>query len=477
MSSVFSQWHEQPRLVALVASIPGKAMLWLVSVPLILWLGGNLLVAVALAAVTTMPSRKRLLLSIAALGVVLDGLLRRHDAGLDMQFLLDGLPPGVALSGLLIKASVVVGMLYIAYRICREYNRWPAFARRSPVLFLHAGLWLAMILSVLPPLAVLLQVSFLAWRLSYMVKYASRGLIAESRFSDHLMYLMPAWGGTSAPFGKGLDYLSRHEANDGESLARSQLAGFKLLLLASAWTVARDLLDAFAFGQPVERVGTIGLSWSMDLPRLAAAIAGDSASLGWIQTWSVLALELVRDVLSIAITGHLVVACLRLFGFNVFRNTYKPLLAESVVDYWGRYYYYFKELLVDFFFYPTYLRMNQVNPRLRIFLAVFAAAFAGNVYYHVLYMPAPVVQGDFQLVWDTWGTRLIYCALLALGIWVSMLRQQHNRGKSRSKDFFSRLRRMAGVWLFFGVIQVWNQKSVESGTVDAFRFFFRLLGF
>lgn len=50
--------------------------------------------------------------------------------------------------------------------------------------------------------------------------------------------------------------------------------------------------------------------------------------------------ELVRQVLRHAVNGHAVIGTLRLFGFKVFRNTYKPLLAESRVAFWGRYYYF-----------------------------------------------------------------------------------------------------------------------------------------
>jgi len=62
--------------------------------------------------------------------------------------------------------------------------------------------------------------------------------------------------------------------------------------------------------------------------------------------WVGLYLELVWETLSLAAKGHVWIGVLRLFGFNVFRNTYKPLLAETVVDFWNRYYYYFKELMM-----------------------------------------------------------------------------------------------------------------------------------
>ena len=93
----------------------------------------------------------------------------------------------------------------------------------------------------------------------------------------------------------------------------------------------------------------------------------------------------ISDVLKLAARGHEIVGVLRLFGFNVFRNTYKPLLAPSLVEFWNRYYYYFKELLVDFFFFPTYVRRFRTSPRLRMLAATLAAAGFGNLYYHLLF--------------------------------------------------------------------------------------------
>ena len=69
------------------------------------------------------------------------------------------------------------------------------------------------------------------------------------------------------------------------------------------------------------------------------------ARVPWTAAWSALYAGLVWDVLKIAARGHEIVGALRLFGFNVFRNTYKPLLAPSLVEFWNRYYYYFKEML------------------------------------------------------------------------------------------------------------------------------------
>jgi len=172
--------------------------------------------------------------------------------------------------------------------------------------------------------------------------------------------------------------------------------------------------------------------------------------------WASVYLELIRITLLLAITGHVIVGCLRLLGFNVFRNTYKPLLAESIVDFWGRYYFYFKELLVDLFFYPAFLSCSWAGKKLRLFIAVFAAAFAGNMYFHFLLRYELVTNLEFASLWADLGPRLIYCGLLAFGIWISMLRQEKRRAGDVRETALVRLRRIAGVWTFFGVINIWN---------------------
>jgi hypothetical protein len=52
------------------------------------------------------------------------------------------------------------------------------------------------------------------------------------------------------------------------------------------------------------------------------------------------------------------------------------------MDYFNRFHYYFKELLVDFFFIPTFFKMFRNYPRLRMFFATFMAAGVGNAIWH-----------------------------------------------------------------------------------------------
>ncbi len=87
-------------------------------------------------------------------------------------------------------------------------------------------------------------------------------------------------------------------------------------------------------------------------------------------------------MLTLSIWGHIIIATCRMAGFKALRNTWSPLQSKTIAEFWNRYYYYFKELLVEFFFYPTFLRFFKTKPRLRMFMATMAAAGLGNMLYH-----------------------------------------------------------------------------------------------
>jgi hypothetical protein len=217
--------------------------------------------------------------------------------------------------------------------------------------------------------------------------------------------------------------------------------------------------------------------WSFGVP-LLADLLGDRAEAGAATGWLAVYLELIAATTGLAVFGHVIVGSLRLLGFNVFRNTYKPLFATSIVEFWNRFYYYFKELLVEMFFYPAFYRSAWAGPRVRMLVAVLAAAFAGNAYFHLIRDYEIVLAADWPAVVTYWIPRLIYCFLLALGIWLSMLRQQEVRKRSdRPAGRLARLRAIAGVWTFFGLLHVWLVDPPIADAARRARFFASLLGF
>ena len=408
----------------------------------------------------TPPARRRMLLSLAALGVGTVTTLQtlaKHE-GLS-------LPAGGWHGALVVLAQFL--LLWLLYRAAVSFGRLPAPVRRHPQWALHASYWLMLVVlwtttpaaglwrAVLFGLALLYPV--VIWRCAYLVLAGQHGRMKGTGITDHVFYLWPAYGGSNTPYGKGLAYLSQHEASTTEDLARSQLAGIKLLLLAVVWRLVLTLFEGTVYGSGNGLTRATG-GLTLGVPDLSALLA-QTGSPAPMQGWMSVYCQLFEDVLRLAVKGHMIVGMLRLWGFNVFRNTYKPLLAESVVEFWNRYFYYFKELLSTFFFMPTFTGVGKRLrhwPRLRLLAAVFAAAFVGNVYYHVIKDAAAMAQGQLLLVLKAQQSRMFYCLLLALGIFVSMLREQQRRGQSARGGTAPRWLRVFGVWTFFSLISIWN---------------------
>jgi hypothetical protein len=439
-----SQFHENEKTIA-----------WLRDCRVIQWLT---------------PSRRRAVLVFGATigGVV--GLFNRHAEWRDYAKLDTWLAPSLALPLLFV-------LVYLLYLAAKHFQRLPAAVRRRPQIAFHLLFWLLLAWIWLAPLGpgiwqtvialIALSLPFILWRIGYTLMSGQRGKAAKTTFKDHLFYFWPIWGGTNTPIGKGADYLAQHEARSADAYARSVLAGVKLLLLSRLWDLTRMVMAALVFANPKSPFMPLLGEYSLNIPRVQSILGGSVAATPFT-TWASLYFELVWETLEVAENGHVWVGLLRLFGFHVFRNTYKPLRAESITEFWSRYHYYFKELLVDFFFLPTYVRYFKRWPRLRMLAAVFAAAFAGNMYHHVLKAKNSLVAGEFADLWIMLNPRLVYCFLLAVGIYCAMLREQKTRGtKTQVRSAaapLSRVLKIAGVWTFYCIIHIWNLKGSSSIT-------------
>jgi len=153
-------------------------------------------------------------------------------------------------------------------------------------------------------------------------------------------------------------------------------------------------------------------------------------------------------------------------GFLALRNTYRPLRSRSIAEFWNRYLYYFKELLVDFFFYPTFMRYFKRWPRLRLFAATFAAACLGNMFFHFF-----IQMGDIEKfgLWKTlagFNVFMFYTIVLAVGIGISQLREP------REKSGWIRGQLVPSICVagFFCVLRVFDYGSNSPPLQEHFRF-------
>lgn len=343
--------------------------------------------------------------------------------------------------------------------------RWPKsrFGRR-PILFLLTG-FTALIL--LAGLATPHTLSYsIAWDLvgleaSYIwfIGYAllDRGSKPKGDLSLELASFRPLWGSTNTPFPKGAAYLRRIEAQNPEQLAIVQLKGLKLL----AWAILLALLQSawINFFHGHLRIPTA-------IEALDMSVRGTPVA--WHLRWESLILAFFELVLGISIMGHRLIAFCRMAGFNALRNTCRPLSSTTIAEFFNRFYYYFKELLVDLFFYPAFLRYWKKHRRLRLAFATFAAAFVGNGFYHF--------TRDWQIIRDlgpwkaleNYQTMFFYNSVLTIGLCVSQLRK---RGPKPIGFFRGHVFPILGVCSFYCLLSVFEISERMYPLIDHLRFF------
>jgi hypothetical protein len=275
-----------------------------------------------------------------------------------------------------------------------------------------------------------------------------------------LFHFQPFWGSTNVPYPKGENYLARIEAKTDQALAVTQLKGLKLVLWASVLKVVLALFDQLVHGTP----GCFSrwLPGSFAVPDIQVVIAAHLArqpfprGLCWL---SVMA-NFCSILLNISIMGHFIIGICRMAGFNALRNTYNPLASTTIADFYNRVYYYFKELLVDFFFYPAYLRYFKNRPRLRLFFATLAAAGFGNLLYHILASVGAASQIGLWRLIVGFHVYAIYAMILGLAIAISQIRSM-GRAQARSG-----LVGTLGVLLFYSLIMVLDSHNFSWSIAD-----------
>jgi len=470
--------EQDPRLLRWVQTHAGRIAVLLVFISsLAVTLRGSLLLdtALILTLVTWLPSRRRTILLFAALYWALLHVHLRWDllvavrgrSGSELV-----LPDfGVFRFQVIAAALLACALIHLWFRA-----RPDTLAARYPAWFLAAiHLSLALTLSALPWLG---PVSLYAWGFllafgSYLwfLAYALLDLRRRPNrdFVDQLGLFHPFWGSTSTPFPKGVAYADEIEARDSEALAVSQLKGVKLIWWSLLLAAAAAGLRAVFFGHPLLGEGRLGFGIPVPPLEIAFEASAQGRPFPWHQNALAMFLDLALDGLSLSVWGHQFIATARMAGFNARRNTYKPFLATSVSDFFNRYYYYFKELLVDCFFYPVIYSLPRRRIKLSLFVATLAAAGIGNFAYHLIRDLHVVAERGFMRTLVDSRVHALYCLVLAIAIFVSQLRRIG--GRSEPPTGLSRWRRIVLVWLFFALLSTLYVDMRNTAIVDHLRFF------
>ncbi len=265
------------------------------------------------------------------------------------------------------------------------------------------------------------------------------------------------WNISIVPLGKGLANLTKLQAKDAGQLAAMQVRGLALLLECM---LLKMFLVIFVF------IAHAKLNIPSDQHAFIRQLEGSPYP--WYTCWASLFCAFIESVLRLAFLGNAFVACARVAGFNLLRNTYHPFSAATIAEFWNRYYYYFKELLVDFFFYPTFLRCFKHHERLRLLFATFMASCVGNIVFHFFKDIRAVAEFGLVDAITGFQTYAFYALLLTLGICCSQLAKPKPRNALLGR---------ARVWLFFCLLQVFAYEGRDAHLAQHLEFLLHLFGF
>jgi hypothetical protein len=372
----------------------------------------------------------------------------------------------------------VIGMalaLIVAVLLWMIIRRWPkGLAGRRPRLALLGVFAASVGAALLMPGG---RVSVVLWSLVaslsaclWIFSFALTDRADTSLWPNAAMFFsfFPAALASTTPFFKRPSAMRRMEAKTAEERAVVQLKGLKLL----AWSFLLSLVWA-----------TLDMAWSaVGIPKLTDAIAASTAhhSPSWYLCWASLLTGFVDSVLRTAIWGNTVVAGCRLAGFKLLRNSYRPLEARTVVDFWNRYYYYFKELIGDFFFYPVYMRCFKQHPRARMLFATWVAVGLGVPLFHFVRDINVVRELGLWHAVTGYHVYMCYATMLSIGIGVSQIRKMavpRDLPRNPQGSFLrTRVLPIAGVILFFCFLQVFDELRRTVPIREHLLFLTRLIG-
>jgi len=374
---------------------------------------------------------------------------------------------------------IVTAILFCAlfhYLVQRSHGTW---LYRRPVTTLLVGYVVLLTIASYAPLSPIQQAylwGFLIvlgrflWYLGYTL--LDRNAVPGTKFIYQLGHYLPFWGGSSTPFPKGAAYLRKIEAKNAEELAISQLKGIKLIFWAFFLYIILRVFEMVVYGKTIYNVA---LPIHLNIPSFWDAFthAQSGESYPWYINWAVVLANFLKGMLSLSIWGHIIIATCRMAGFKALRNTWRPLQSKTIAEFWNRYYYYFKELLVEFFFYPTYLRFFKTKPRLRMFMATMAAAGMGNVLYHFIRDIDYIVKLGIWEALMAFQVYLFYGLLLGTAIGLSQLRNQNRKQNTHWLNTY--IAAPITVIGFYCILHIFDSPNREYGLNAYFTFLMSMI--
>ena len=229
-----------------------------------------------------------------------------------------------------------------------------------------------------------------------------------------------------APIPRGESTIKAVEATNSDALRVSQSKGVILVIWAGVLLIVSKWVGAFLFAEPFFGVR---LAQGATLPNVTRALEAIShhQRFSILGTWQIIFGEFFQHLAFIAAWGHLIVGVARFSGYQSLRNTYRPLSSTTFVEFFNRYNYFYKELLVQIFYYPAFFgwakRFFPRSLRARVGFSVFFSTGFANFVIHIFLHIEDYLRAPFLSALHKNAQYALYCFCLSVAVTLSQLNQ------------------------------------------------------
>lgn len=280
------------------------------------------------------------------------------------------------------------------------------------------------------------------------------------RWWHGLIFLRPFWQVVFvAPIPRGRTDLGHQPIPTPERWDTLQRSGLKLLVWATALNGTQIFVSSIVFDVPVANVFAFAEPFRLHLPDLRELVIGERplAQVACSSLWLIIVVDFLMHFLRFAYWGHTIISVVRMLGFDAFRNTYRPFESKSLAEFFGRFNFYYKEILWRAFFFPAFRRFFRGRLRARIIFAVFVSVGLGN-FLLLLVRDSVLISSLGPLgILQAYSVYAVYCVTLSIALSLSLM-LSFDRPRARRR--WTQVIAVASYVLFFSILRVFDDAFV-----------------
>ena len=378
---------------------------------------------------------------------------------------------------LLVKLCVAAIYVLLFYL----FRRYFAFASRYIVL-ISVCIYIATLVLIKVVLPEESSLQIFLWMFIYVFSVAvwNFAYISLSKFKPNwsqMSLLLPMWRSvavTSAPIHRGIRDFEYVYKQDGVERTSCQISGLRLLY----WSL---LIRYTGFFVSDVVFGTTTLSYvpfSFHLPNyfgMPFDIYYRFSIPLWKSWMGLFANSFIFLTVNVASLIGIMVSVARMCGFRFYRNTYKPYLANSFHDFFNRVFFFYNELLINFFFYPfwKFSKVLKLPKKTRLFLVTFFTVLIGGEIIHFMRVFRGLENLSLIDMFSIYAGRLPYFFLLGLFSAISVV----SKGKSETlPKWYIQGPRVFFYFALYSICTLAQSNYTRMDFVEQIKFFFYFFG-